>query len=222
MASMFSTSAPRRSEADSSFLGGSLIVSKFHQLALCRQEQRASDRRPFYLYIDEFPYFVTPSMASILSGVRKYQLGLVLAHQEMRQLGKDSEIGSAILANPYARVCFRLGDQDAARLASGFTFFDAKDLQNLGTGEAIARIERAEYDFNLRIEPLPEIDSESSNGTSREGRQVNRSIRCGRQPASVLPWITTKTTGTISVVTIPAPESMSKELFSRTLTRRHT
>ncbi|PKO18699.1 hypothetical protein CVU37_04755 [candidate division BRC1 bacterium HGW-BRC1-1] len=159
---------------ENAYLLGSLIVSKFHQLALCRQEQRASDRRPFYLYIDEFPYFVTPSMASILSGVRKYQLGLVLAHQEMRQLGKDSEIGSAILANPFARVCFRLGDQDAAKLASGFSFFDAKDLQNLGTGEAIARIERAEYDFNLRIDPLPEIDTECAEAQMEEITSVSR------------------------------------------------
>lgn len=159
---------------ENAYLLGSLIVSKFHQLALCRQEQRASDRRPFYLYVDEFPYFVSPSMASILSGVRKYQLGLVLAHQEMRQLGKDSEIGSAILANPYTRVCFRLGDQDAAKLASGFSFFEAKDLQNLGTGEAIARIERAEYDFNLSIEQLPEIDAETAEAQAEEITALSR------------------------------------------------
>jgi hypothetical protein len=71
-------------------------------------------------------------------------------------------VASAVIANPYTRVCFRLGDQDARRLADGFSFFDAKDLQNLGIGEAICRIERAEYDFNLRTLPLPAVDAEAA------------------------------------------------------------
>ena len=144
---------------ENAYLLGTLLVSKFHQLALARQDMRAVDRQPFYLYIDEFHNFVTPSMVSILSGARKYRLGLILAHQELRQLGQGtSEIASAIISNPFARICFRLGDQDAAKLAGGFSFFDAKDLQNLGTGEALCRLERAEYDFNLRTAPLDAVD----------------------------------------------------------------
>jgi type IV secretory pathway TraG/TraD family ATPase VirD4 len=66
------------------------MFTKFHQLALARQDMRAADRQPFYLYIDEFHNFVTPSMVSILSGARKYRLGLILAHQELRQLGQGT------------------------------------------------------------------------------------------------------------------------------------
>lgn len=146
---------------ENAYLLGSLIVSKFHQMTLSRQEQRESERRPFFLYIDEFHNFITPSMAQILSGARKYRLGLILAHQELRQLGgASSDIASAVLSNPYTRVCFRVGDDDARKLESGFSFFEAKDLQNLGTGEALCRIERAEYDFNLRTGVLPPIGDE--------------------------------------------------------------
>jgi len=42
--------------------------------------------------------------------------------------------------------------------------FDAKDLQSLGTGEAIARVERAEYDFNLATTPLPRLDPAAGQG----------------------------------------------------------
>jgi TraM recognition site of TraD and TraG len=144
---------------ENAYLLGTLIVSKLNQLVLSRQEQRESERRNFYLYIDEFQNFITPSMASILSGARKYRLGLVLAHQDLRQLSsEDSQVASSVISNPYTRVCFRLGDQDARRLADGFSFFEAKDLQNLGTGEAICRVERAEYDFNLKSLPLPKVD----------------------------------------------------------------
>src|SRR5204863_369624 len=119
------------------------------QMCMSRQHIPAVKRRPFYVYIDEFHNFVTPSMSPILSGGRKYSLGLILAHQELRQLlAKDPDVASAVIVNPFTRVCFRLGDADARKLREGFSFFESKDLQNLGTGEAICRVERAEYDFN--------------------------------------------------------------------------
>lgn len=146
---------------ENSYLLGSLLVSKFHQMALSRQEMAQAARKHFWLYIDEFQNFVTPSMASILSGARKYRLGLILAHQELRQLlSKDTEVASAVLTNPGTRICFRVGDDDARKLSDGFAAFDASDLQNLSVGEAICRIERAEYDFNLHTLPLPEMDEE--------------------------------------------------------------
>lgn len=160
---------------ENSYLLGTLLVSKFHQLAMARQELKAADRRPFYVYIDEFQNFVTPSMASILAGARKYRLGLVLAHQELRQLGQGStEIGSAVISNPYTRVCFRLGDQDAKRMADGFSFFESKDLQNLGTGEALCRVERAEYDFNLRTFQLEPVEQSVAEERARIIRQLSR------------------------------------------------
>ena len=145
--------------ADNSYLLGALLVSKLNQAATSRQEIAERDRAPFYVYVDEFHHFVTPSMAEILSGARKYRLGLVLAHQDLQQIsGRDSAVASAVISNPFTRICFRLGDYDAKKLADGFTYFDAKDLQNLGVGEAICRMERAEYTCNLRTEQLPPID----------------------------------------------------------------
>lgn len=157
---------------ENAHLLGTLLVSSFHRTALARQELAATDRRPFYLYIDEFHHFTTPSMASILSGARKYRLGLVLAHQDLRQLG-DSEVASAVLANPATRICFRVGDADARKLAEGLSFFEAKDLQNLGVGEAIARVERSEQDFNLKTLPLPPLAHEV--GGAVRGRVIERS-----------------------------------------------
>lgn len=145
---------------ENAYLLGTLLVSKLHQLAMSRQEMKEEKRRSFFLYIDEFQNFVTPSMASILSSVRKYRLGLTLAHQELRQLlSRDDDVTSAVLSNPYTRICFRLGDFDAKKLEDGFSFFEARDLQNLGIGEAICRVERAEYDFNLKTLPRPEGES---------------------------------------------------------------
>lgn len=162
------------------FLLGSLLVSKFQQTAMSRQRLTAEERRDFWLYLDEFPNFITSSMAEILSGVRKYRLGLILAHQELHQLQKDSSVASAALSNPLTRICFRVGDDDARRLAPGFSNFEARDLQNLAKGEAIVRIERSDHDFNLAV-PLPAAPDEKAAKAIRE-----RVVTASRKKYAVL------------------------------------
>jgi hypothetical protein len=143
---------------ENAYLVGSLLVSKFQQAAMSRQRQSEKERRFFSLYVDEFHHFITPSMGEILSGARKYRLGLVLAHQELRQLERDSEVASAVLSNPYTRILFRVGDADAKKLGEGISFFCSEDIQNLGVAEAICRVERSDFDFNLSVPPLDAPD----------------------------------------------------------------
>ena len=120
---------------------GSLLVSKLHQTALFRQERAAEERRPFYLYIDEFHEVAVPSMAALFTGARKYRLGLCIAHQDLEQLrSSSSALAEAVLANAHCRVCFRVGERDARALCQGFAHFSAEDLGGLGIGEAIARV----------------------------------------------------------------------------------
>jgi Type IV secretion-system coupling protein DNA-binding domain len=140
---------------ENSHLLGSLLMSKFQQQAMSRQSMVHTARRPFWLYADEAHHFFTPSMAEILTGARKYNLGLILAHQELRQLQQDSDVAGAVLSNAGTRVVFRVGDSDAKALAEGFTSFSTESLRKLGTGEAICRVERSDFDFNLSV-GLPE------------------------------------------------------------------
>ncbi len=155
--------------AENSYLLGAFLVTKLNQIAFSRQDLSQSERNDFYLYVDEFHNFLTPSMESILSGARKYNVGLILAHQELRQLeSRDQDVAASVISNPYTRVCFRLGDNDAKRLQSGFQTFNAQDLQSLGIGEAIVRVERAEYDFNLKTPQLPKIDEKHAATKRRQ------------------------------------------------------
>lgn len=140
---------------ENSYVLGSFFVSKIYQAAMARQAIQTTQRNDHFLYIDEFQNFITPSMSAILSGARKYHLGMTLVHQDMQQLVKqDSELASAVVSNSGTRVCFRVGDVDAKRFAEGFTHFEPTDLQNLNVGETIARIDRPEYDFTMTISPL--------------------------------------------------------------------
>jgi type IV secretion system coupling TraD/TrwB family protein len=153
---------------ENSYLLGTLFVAKLNQAAQTRQNIPPDQRKPYYLYIDEFQNFITPSMASILSGARKYGLGMILAHQDLDQLSrKDSELANSILSNPSIRVCFRCGDKDATKLEDGFSCFDSTDLQNLGVGQAIVRVGQKDHDFNLSFTLLTKTDPIDANEKHR-------------------------------------------------------
>ena len=143
------------------YLLGSLLVSKIYQTALSRQSTHMDDRKEFYVYIDEFQNFITPSISSILSGGRKYRLGLLLAHQSLDQISSaNTELASALIANAGIRVCFRLGESDALKLEKGFASFTSEDLLNLSTGEAVCRVGRSDMDFNVSV-PKDIVSSEA-------------------------------------------------------------
>jgi hypothetical protein len=159
---------------ENSHLLGSLFLSKFQQIAMSRQAQQIAARRNYWIYIDEFANFITPTMAEILSGARKYRIGLTLAHHELHQLQRNSEVASAVMSHPYTRIVFRVGDDDAKKLAEGFSYFEAKDLRNLEAGQAVARVERSDYDFNLSV-PLPaEPDKDTAGARRQEVTTVSR------------------------------------------------
>jgi hypothetical protein len=144
---------------ENAHLLGSLMVSKIHQAILARANVDSKERQSHFLYIDEFQHFTTPSMNSILTGARKYKLGLILAHQNLHQLSKaDSDIGNTVLANAGSRICFRLGEEDAIKMARGFEHFESSDLGKLSIGQAIGRIGGAEDDFNLVTSPPSKVD----------------------------------------------------------------
>ncbi|CAN5392014.1 hypothetical protein BH23VER1_BH23VER1_07290 [soil metagenome] len=151
---------------------GSLIVSKIQQTAMARQRVDAAARRDFWCYIDEFQNFITPSMAEIITEARKLRLGMVLAHQELGQLQKDSDVSHAVMSVG-TRIVFRVSDADARVLEQGFRDFGASDIQALELGHAICRIDRSDHDFNLRV-PFP-ADLAGSGGVGFRDEIVARS-----------------------------------------------
>lgn len=96
---------------DSASLLGSLLVSRLGIAALGRAEVPEQDRRDFFMFLDEFQSYTTLSLASMLSELRKYRLGMVLAHQYLAQL--DPQIREAVFGNVGTLVAFRVGSEDA-------------------------------------------------------------------------------------------------------------
>ncbi len=112
---------------DNANLLGALLVSRIQFMALQRVKIPPQERRPFYLYVDEFQNFATGSFESILSESRKYKLGLYLTHQYTAQL--PEELLQAVLGNVGTIASFALGAPDAFSMANEFApFFDQNDL----------------------------------------------------------------------------------------------
>jgi energy-coupling factor transporter ATP-binding protein EcfA2 len=103
---------------DTAALLGSLLVARIGLAALSRADVPESERRDFFVYLDEFQNFSTLSLATMLPELRKYHVGLVLAHQHLAQL--DPAVREAILGNVGTTLAFRLGATDAQLLEPAF------------------------------------------------------------------------------------------------------
>ncbi len=115
---------------DNSALLGAMMITKLQLAAMSRIDIPESERRDFFLYVDEFQNFATESFASILSEARKYRLDLIIAHQYVEQL--DEKVRAAVFGNVGTMITFRVGAADAEFLAKEYTpVFDETDLVNL-------------------------------------------------------------------------------------------
>lgn len=103
---------------DSSALLGAMMISKFQIDAMSRADIPESERRDFYLYVDEFQNFATDSFATILSEARKYKLNLVMANQFISQMTEN--VRDAVFGNVGTIVSFQVGFDDASKLADAF------------------------------------------------------------------------------------------------------
>lgn len=119
----------RIGEENSSFLG-LILVPKILGAAMSRANLPEDQRRPFYLYVDEFQNFATETFATILSEARKYKLNLVVANQFIGQIQED--VKNAIFGNVGTLISYRVGVTDANFLQHEFapTFSEA-DLVNV-------------------------------------------------------------------------------------------
>ncbi|MBL6613169.1 MAG: type IV secretion system DNA-binding domain-containing protein [Reyranella sp.] len=124
---------------DSAVLLGSLIVTTIGLAAFGRADVPEAQRVPFFLYMDEFQNFTTLSIATMISELRKYRVGLILANQHLSQVQDD--IRDAILGNVGTLVAFRLGPYDASTIAREFVQrFDPQDLMRLANHHIYVRL----------------------------------------------------------------------------------
>lgn len=124
---------------DNSRLLGGMLITKIQLAAMERVDTPEKDRKDFFLYVDEFQNFATPSFANILSEARKYRLSLIMAHQYVLQL--DEVVAAAVFGNVGTIMAFRVGGGDAEALAKEFApVFMEEDIVNLAKYRIILKL----------------------------------------------------------------------------------
>ncbi|MBR0431715.1 type IV secretion system DNA-binding domain-containing protein [Candidatus Saccharibacteria bacterium] len=113
---------------DNASILGAFLVTKVQLAAMSRSDiPDVKDRRPFYLYVDEFQNFATDSFAVILSEARKYGLNLTVANQYIAQM--TDSVRDAVFGNVGTTISFRVSADDAPLLVKQFEpTFDQSDL----------------------------------------------------------------------------------------------
>ncbi|MFI5270994.1 MAG: type IV secretory system conjugative DNA transfer family protein, partial [Candidatus Saccharimonadales bacterium] len=117
---------------DTSELFGITVLAKLQLASLRRARISQNERRPFYLYVDEFQNFATASFVQMLSESRKYKLFMTMAEQSTSQQ-KDQQMVNVILANVGTVICFRTGNPYDERLLLPLfsSFVEEGEIANL-------------------------------------------------------------------------------------------
>lgn len=159
---------------DTSELFGIAILAKIQLAALRRARQKKEERKPFYLYVDEFQNFATVSFTQMLSEARKYKLFLTMAEQSTSQQD-DQKMVNIILANVGTVICFRSGNPADEKLILPLfkPHIDTGEIANLPS-----------YNFYMRVSSLKTTEPFSGEtivlkdeGNSETAEKVIRASR---------------------------------------------
>lgn len=158
---------------DTSQLLGTIIVSKIQQ-AVTRQVRKSGHRPNFYLFIDEFQNFATPSFTRLLSGSRKFGLRLTLAEQSTAQ--QDNPLTTeVVLANTGIVICFRTASpyDEEKILPQFFPLVSKGEIANLPRHSFYIKIASAEAEDAFSGTTLP-VDVEPTENRINRVADISR------------------------------------------------
>lgn len=164
---------------DTSELFGIAVLAKLQLAALRRARLPQKDRIPFYLYVDEFQNFATPSFTQMLSEARKYKLFLTMAEQSTSQQN-DHRMVDVILANVGTVVSFRSGNpSDEKKLLPYFRpYLEEGDIASLPPFNFYIRISAVKIQEAFSGETLVTVLSKST-------RKIKDIVKLSRQNYAV-------------------------------------
>lgn len=153
---------------DTSELFGITVLAKLQLASLRRARIAQSDRRTFYLYVDEFQNFATASFVQLLSEARKYKMFMIMAEQSTSQQN-DRQMVSIILANVGTVICFRTGNPEDEKLMLPLfaPFVDQGEISNLPAFNFYAKISAIQPQEPLSGQTLL-LEDNGSNETLKQ------------------------------------------------------
>jgi len=170
---------------DTSELFGITVLAKLQLASLRRARISQSERRHFYLYVDEFQNFATASFVQMLSESRKYKMFMVMAEQSTSQQ-KDQQMVSIILANVGTVISFRSGNpQDERLLLPLFApYVEQGEMSNLPAYNFYAKLSAVRSQEPLSGQTLL-LEDEGSVEVARRAVELSRELFAKKQETEV-------------------------------------
>jgi hypothetical protein len=132
--------------------------------------------KPFYVYLDEFQRFVSPTISDNLDEARGFGLHLTMAHQFPNQLLDRGENGrrvyNSIMENASSKVVFRLSHEDNLRAMAQWLFMGVMDPDEIKHELYSTKV----MDYR---EEFKEVISESTTSGRGQGTQRGRASGAG-------------------------------------------
>jgi hypothetical protein len=150
------------------------------------QERGKSDCvKPFYIYLDEFQRFITPTISENLDEARGFGLHLTMAHQFPNQLLDRGENGkrvyNSIMENASSKVVFRLTHEENLRSMAQWLFMGIMNPDEVKHEMYSTKV--MEY-----REELKTIHSEGVSSSTSHGQQTGQASGMGHGGTQVFPF----------------------------------
>lgn len=103
-------------KSDASALFGRHMIARVIAAAFERVALSPGQRNPAFLIVDEAAEYFDDNLESLLAQARKYNVGVLFAHQHLDQL--SSSLRAAVAANTSIKLAGGISDRDARALAA--------------------------------------------------------------------------------------------------------
>jgi len=171
-----STEKARVTEEDSALLATLLLTDLW---TAAKERGKGTDGRsvkPFYVYIDEFQNFVTPTIAKNLDQARGFGLHLTLANQFPRQIlhtgAHGPQVYDSVMANARSKVVFETRGRENLEPLAFDLFMGVMNPDEIKHKLYSTKV----LDYR---EEIKEVTSESTTAGSSHGIQRGRSAGAG-------------------------------------------
>jgi Type IV secretion-system coupling protein DNA-binding domain len=208
---------------DNSKLIGCLLVSQLQLAAMRRARLPREQRRPFYLYIDEFQNFTSSAFEKILSEAGKYMLMLTVCHQYISQL--DEQTKDALMGNVGTIIVLPVNEKDATQLRHSLGSYELPDILNLDAAkhEALCRPATKASDtfrfVTLSPPPQPEQSSAETIIEQTRTRYSRPPVASQLEPTGPATSPTTETEPPVPVLKLEHPAPAVPKQFRTTQDR---
>lgn len=140
--------------------------------------------KPFYVYIDEFQRFVSPTISENLDQARGFGLHFTMAHQFPKQLSELGENGrrvyDSVMESALSKVVFRLSYEENLRIMAQLLFMGVMNPDEIKHELYSTKV--MEY-----REEYKKIYSEGTSSSRGGGRQEGHASGAGRGGTQVFP-----------------------------------